>query len=181
MIRYISAKTSTYSTGRFPARSERAQTLVEFALAFPIFLLLVFGIIEVGRAMFFSIIVNTAAREGARYGAASGSSTRGVPNYADCDGIHAAATRMGRLAGIPDNDNTIRIFYDSGPVGTPTDYCTQTTACKLGKIGDYRYKGDRVIVAVCTSFQPIVPLANIPAFPMRSTSLRTLIKDIVKP
>lgn len=44
------------------------QSLVEFALVFPIFMLIVFGIIDVGRWVYVNNAFNEAAREGARYG-----------------------------------------------------------------------------------------------------------------
>ncbi len=46
------------------------QGMVEFALALPIFLLLVFGVIEAGHLLMTYSAVYSAAREGARYGAA---------------------------------------------------------------------------------------------------------------
>jgi Flp pilus assembly protein TadG len=49
-------------------RASRGQSLVEFALVFPIFMLVVFGIIDVGRYVYVTNAFNEAAREGARYG-----------------------------------------------------------------------------------------------------------------
>ena len=57
----LKRSTST-ATGR-----SRGQTLVEFALAFPIFIVLLIGLIEGGRYVFYSESLNHAAREGARY------------------------------------------------------------------------------------------------------------------
>ncbi len=51
------------------ARDRRGQALVEFALVVPIFLLLLFGLIDVGRYVYVSNAFNQAAREAARYGA----------------------------------------------------------------------------------------------------------------
>ena len=51
------------SLRRNPARG---QSLVEFGLVLPIFLLLVFGIIDFGRAVFAFSTLNSAAREAAR-------------------------------------------------------------------------------------------------------------------
>jgi hypothetical protein len=48
-------------------RRRRGQALVEFSLVAPIFLLLLFSIIEFGRAVYYIQILNNAAREGARY------------------------------------------------------------------------------------------------------------------
>jgi hypothetical protein len=45
----------------------RGQALAEFALVIPFFLLLVFGIIEGGRFIFYYEMLNNATREGARY------------------------------------------------------------------------------------------------------------------
>lgn len=45
---------------------QRSQALIEFALVSPVLLLLLFGIIDLGRAMFYYDTLNHAAREGAR-------------------------------------------------------------------------------------------------------------------
>lgn len=44
-------------------RAQRSQALVEFALVSPVLLLLTFGILDFGRAMYFFVTVNSAARE----------------------------------------------------------------------------------------------------------------------
>lgn len=46
--------------------SQRSQALIEFALVSPVLLLLLFGIIDIGRAIFYYDTLNHAAREGAR-------------------------------------------------------------------------------------------------------------------
>jgi Flp pilus assembly protein TadG len=50
-------------------KCENAQSLVEFALVIPIFLFLLFGIVEFGRGWEMVNIVTSAAREGARVAA----------------------------------------------------------------------------------------------------------------
>ena len=47
-------------------RGERGQTLVEFALIMPVFLILLFGLADFGRGFYAYLIVTNAAREGAR-------------------------------------------------------------------------------------------------------------------
>src|SRR5438046_10632008 len=47
-------------------RSQRSQALIEFALVSPVLLLLLFGVIDLGRAIFYYDTINHAAREGAR-------------------------------------------------------------------------------------------------------------------
>ena len=52
--------------GRRTGRREEGQAIVEFALLLPIFLLLVLGVVEFGRAWNAYQVVTDAAREGAR-------------------------------------------------------------------------------------------------------------------
>jgi Flp pilus assembly protein TadG len=47
----------------------RGQALVEFALVFPLFMLLLFGLIDIGRYVYVTNAFNQAAREAARFGA----------------------------------------------------------------------------------------------------------------
>ncbi len=49
-------------------RSQRGQTLVEFALILPILILILFGILEFGRIFYSYISITNAVREGARIG-----------------------------------------------------------------------------------------------------------------
>jgi hypothetical protein len=50
-----------------PGSGRRAQTLVEFALMLPIFLVLVFGLIDFARVMQANVTIQHAAREAGRY------------------------------------------------------------------------------------------------------------------
>ncbi len=56
-------------------RSARGQSMVEFALVLPLFLLLIFGLIDGGRLVYINNSVAEAAREGARWGSVQGRST----------------------------------------------------------------------------------------------------------
>ena len=56
----------------------RGAVVVELALVLPVFLLVVFGIIEFGRAMMVSHVANNAARAGARKAILEGSSNSKV-------------------------------------------------------------------------------------------------------
>ena len=49
-----------------PRDGQRSQALIEFALVSPVLLLLLFGIVDIGRAVFYYDTLNHAAREGAR-------------------------------------------------------------------------------------------------------------------
>lgn len=48
-------------------RGGRGQGLAEFALVLPVFMLLVLGVIDVGRVIWATTSLNSAAREGARF------------------------------------------------------------------------------------------------------------------
>mgnify|MGYP001237523197 CR=1 FL=1 len=43
------------------------QSIIEFALVFPILLLLIFGAMDIGRLFYYKIVLTNAAREGANY------------------------------------------------------------------------------------------------------------------
>lgn len=60
-------------TRRSRAVRSRGQAMVEFALVAPFLFLLVFGVIEGGRFVFYYEMLNAATREGARYAIVHGS------------------------------------------------------------------------------------------------------------
>ena len=64
--------------------------MVEFAILLPVFLLLVFGIVDWSRYMIGQTSIDSVAREAARYGSAVGDNGSGVLRYVDCDGIRNA-------------------------------------------------------------------------------------------
>lgn len=147
------------------------QGMVEFALAIPVVLLLMFGIIEGGRLLFIFSSVEAASREAARYGSGSGGvATDGsnVTPYRDCDGIRDSAKRIGSFAGV--TDSSITISYDSGPeTGTKPDGCGSSVTVNLG---------DRIIVDVSVPYKPIVPIVGIPAINIHSSSAFTIVKEV---
>jgi len=58
---------------RHPRSTATGQTLVEFALVLPVFILLLFGLLDVGRYVYMNSVLSQAAREGARLAAAEAS------------------------------------------------------------------------------------------------------------
>ena len=151
-------------------RNERAQGILEFALVLPLLLLLLLGIIEAGRLIFVYSSVNTASREAARYGSAAGEVSAFVKYYQDCAGIRATASRFGLLAGI--DESNIIISYDHGP----NTSVFQSTCPPAND--QWVHLGDRIIVQVSATFEPVVPLVNLPPIPISSTSRRTILKDV---
>jgi hypothetical protein len=148
----------------------RGQGMVEFALVLPILLVLVFGIIEAGRLLFLYSAVLSSSREAARYGSAAGDLSGSLRYYADCNGIRAAAMRIGRFAGISATD--VSISYDHGPgSSSPFAICPLTADQPVNL-------ADRVIVQVVSTWRPLLPLVNFRPMPISAVTRRTIIKDV---
>src|SRR6266508_4193456 len=83
-----------FSSQRPRYLNQNAQAIAEFAIVLPILLMLLVGILEVGRMIFMYAAVNNASREAVRYASAVGLNSAGtVVKYNDCDGIRDRATR----------------------------------------------------------------------------------------
>jgi Flp pilus assembly protein TadG len=152
---------------------EKAQTMVEFMLVFPFILLITYGIIEVGRAVFIYSAVNIAAREGARYGIAAGD-VGGIPQYADCQGIRNAVRKTAFLISIPDSN--INIQYDNG--STIKSSCPPSTDPKdLNRIK----LGDRIIVTVTARYDPVIGgFLGIKGYDITKKNYRTILLNIIQ-
>ncbi len=142
-----------------------AQAMVEFSLALPILLLVMYGLIESGRLLFLYASVVSAARQAVRYGSATGVNPSGsTPYYNDCAGIREAAKRLGFIQ--PFSDSDIEIRYDNGPDAT---YPWSQPTCPIVDTNNppqHPANGDRIYVRVSTQYAPIVPL--VPSNPSRS-------------
>jgi hypothetical protein len=150
----------------------RAQGMVEFALALPVILLVIFGIIEFSRLLLTYSSVYTASRDAVRFAVVTGMSPAGVPHYQDCNGIRAAGMNLGRFGGVRSTDFDIR--YDRGLFEIPEEF-TSLQSCNGATSTINLELGDRVLVKVSTVFRPIVPIANIPPITVSSTTARTVL------
>ena len=160
-------------------RSVIGQGLVEFALIIPIFLLLVYGIFEVARAIFMYSAVLNASRDAARYAAASDNvqamGNSYTPYYMDCEGIRQHARRVSSFVDLSASD-AILIRYDNGPDSAP-DYELIAASCEaLG--GPILELGDRVSVTVSATFDTLVPIVGLGDIPISSTTTRTLVTGV---
>jgi hypothetical protein len=90
------------------ARDDGAQSLVEFALLLPLFLLIVTGIFDVGRAVWQENSLAYAAREGTRYAIVHGSA--GSPVVGPCTNCLNPATN--NLANIVNavTENAVGVY-----------------------------------------------------------------------
>jgi Flp pilus assembly pilin Flp len=112
------------------ANSDRGAAAVEFALLLPLLLLIVFGIIDFGRALNTQITLTQAAREGAR------ALALGQPNYQTR--AQSAATGL--------NGITVTELPDSQGV----------TGCPAGS----EQKGDDAVVQVTYTFRFVTPIGS---------------------
>src|SRR5712671_7548139 len=71
------------------ADRNRAQALVEFAIALPILILLVAGVLELGRGYSYAVATSDAARDGARAAAGKTATTNGPGLAAMCNLVTA--------------------------------------------------------------------------------------------
>jgi len=104
------------AAGGIHARQECGASLVEFALVLPFLLLLLLGVIDLGRAYYLSIEVCNAAYAGALYG---------TQNPTDTTGMKAAA-----LADVPDLSTGSNAMTPNAYAGCEcTDGSSATTPC----------------------------------------------------
>lgn len=107
------------------ARRARGQTLVEFALVVPIFLLIVLGLFDVGRAVFNYNTVANAAREGARVA---------IVNQ-DADAVRAATKKAGTGLSLTDADVTLDSCGQQGcPFSVTVTFDYQPATPLIGEI-----------------------------------------------
>ncbi len=163
----------------FSERKTRAQAMVEFMLVLPFLLLLIYGIIELARLAFIFSSASNASRAAARYGAASGENEQGTPHYRDCDGIREIVNESAFISDFDD----INITYDRGvnPDGTQIpisgiDPSPSKDSCPLED--NHVRNGDRIIVQVSTSYEPIISIIPIDPLEIVSSSARTFLVSI---
>jgi hypothetical protein len=168
---------------RFVGR-RRGQAVVEMALAAPLLSLMLFGLVDFGRAYFQYISLVNAAREGARYAA------YGYTNLSNA-AAPAQNTVQGRLMladgglNIPNDAGHIQInFYDT--TVTPAKVCAHYDfpsnsikwnapylAPAAGNAAQTcPHEGDSVRIVAISDFKPITPLmANIMGNPLQLVAL----------
>jgi Flp pilus assembly protein TadG len=146
----------------------RAQAMVEFALVLMILMVVLVGILEVGRLLFIYAAVNNASREAARYASAIGLDDNGNSKYQYCDGIRNMARRSAFFTPL-----TISISYDHGP-GTGS-YDTCDGSVDTGVVVNAGSTFDRVQVQVSAQYDPMVSLIPIDSRTITSSSARTIL------
>lgn len=153
--------------------------MLEFMLTLPLLLLMIYGIVEVGRIAFIFTSASNASRSAARYAAGAGENADGVIHYNDCDGIRDIVNQSAYLSKFKE----IHITYDRGvnPDGTQipipgVDPTPGVDSCPL-EDGSIR-NGDRIIIEVTTEYEPIVTILPIGPLTIASSSARTFLLGI---
>ena len=97
-------------------RGEKGQALVEFALLVPIFLILLFAIVDFGMGFHSWITVTNSAREGARLGAVQGTTLQIETRVRDTATLINEDTNMDVLVtnaqGLPGESVVVQVDYD---------------------------------------------------------------------
>ena len=146
----------------------RAQALVEFAIALPVLLVMLVGIMEAGRMIITYAMVNNASRDAARYASAVGKGDDGYDKYNNCVGIQNIAKKSAFIVTL----SSISISYTDKNGNNPE-------VCDLTIIGEDTGvtvdSGSRVTVTVTASYKPVVKLIPIGQKTFTATSTRTIL------
>lgn len=147
----------------------RAQAIVEFAIVLPILMMILVGILEIGRMIFIYSAVTNASRNAVRYASAVGLEDNGLTRYNYCEGIKGVALRSAFLV----SNVNIEIDYDHGPGNAPFAECNLWNSTQVD--GDVEVStGDRVIVTITAHYQPMVKLIPITPRDFSFSSARTI-------
>ena len=105
-------------------RQNRAgSAIVEVAVCFPVFMLIVLGVIEFGRAMSINQMLNSAARIGCRAAVLDGSSDTAVSNL--------VKTQVRNTIGCQDSSITVTIVATSSRTGATLSNVSEATTGDL--------------------------------------------------
>ena len=146
-------------------RRDRGQGLAEFAIVLPVFLLIVFGAIDLGRVIWATDDITNAAREGARYASTHGGtwcSATGSAGYCCPTGPGLSGTPQPSCSTwTPDSKEPTRVatraFFVAAGGSTTVQVCYYTsTACAgdTDESGATNARGTYVTVTV----QATVPI-----------------------
>jgi Flp pilus assembly protein TadG len=146
----------------------RAQALVEFAIALPVLMLMLVGIMEVGRMIITYAMVNNASRDAVRYASAVGRGDDTYLKYNNCVGIQNIARKSAFIVTL----SSISISYKNAS-GNSAGVCDRITA---GEDSDITVDSSYLVtVSVQASYKPVVKLIPISQRTFTATSSRTIL------
>jgi Flp pilus assembly protein TadG len=186
--------THHHGIGRSRGNDQRGQALVEFALVVPVFLLAVFGLIDVGRLVYTNSALSQAAREGARLAATEvGSIGATLPACVSSPSLIGASNPGAQVC--PANVTAFkahvveavnRMTVSLGPINavhvscdpdgsTPSGGWTEVdggNGCQDGSGSAISASGDLVSVRIEYTYQPVTPVISslISSVPLSSSA-----------
>lgn len=150
-----------HSTARNLAQLESGSALIELALILPLLLLLFMGIVDLGRAFYYSNAVARAAEVGALYGARNPTDTSGMVDASD----HAMSAAFGGAKDSTSMDSSASYGCECNGGTSQSPGCTVTPSC-----GSDTNQVYYVTVTANAAFQPILPWPGVPSsFNLSST------------
>ena len=139
-------------------RSSRSggQAIAEFALALPVFVLLLFGLLDLGRLIYVNNAISQAAREGARYGSVQGRSGTATTR------LDVQDHTLGIMAAVP--EATVTVLCQRPPAIADGD---EVPACRTN---------DLLVVTVASEVGMLTPVVGqlIGTVPVSSTAKVTV-------
>jgi len=162
------------TTTLFRQRADHGQSLVEFALVVPVFIVMLFGLFDGARYVYMSSVLSQAAREGARLAAVEASWIGSTdPSCGHTGGpacpataaalqadVLAAANRMVAPFG-PISIGNLYVSCDLSTGSPPTGAWTATTATPctgtVGATPGTGASGNFISVRVVLTFTPFTP------------------------
>jgi hypothetical protein len=153
---------SASTTRSIPRHRSRGQALAEFALVAPFFFLVLFGIIEAGRFMFYYETLNNATREGARYAIVHGA------NSFDCTGPPAPEAASACDPSGADVKQRVRdsAFGVLGSAVAVTPEWLQSDGVSPGT----NARGQTITVTAVFTYTSLVPLVPLPPITVEAES-----------
>jgi Flp pilus assembly protein TadG len=148
----------------------RGQSLVEFALVFPVLMLMVFGLIDGGRLVYAYNTLSNAARDAARVAIVNQTATAPASGTNTCDTTSADAWPQGcgvaAAQALSLSTSDVTVTYTN-----PLDGSTCVPLANPSCIANLAV-GWQVTVTVSTSFQPLTPIAGtvIGSVPLSSST-----------
>jgi len=137
-------------------RFQRAQSTVEFGISAVVLVMILFGLIDLGRAFYFDIGLTGAVREGARVGSWFDATTGTNPTLSDV-AIKAAVDRILEQSSLPDS----QLQNPTTTCPTPTDGNPDYNP----PYGDTTYSTstNRPLLYICYANTPGLDLSAAPA------------------
>lgn len=135
-------------------RRTRGQAMVEFAMVAPMFFLLLFGIIEAGRFIFYYETLSNATREGARYAIVNGANTLGCPSGPPAPGSSPCDTSGDR----------VRTRVRQAATGIPGGITVDPTW------DPHNGRGSTVRVSAAYTYRSLIPLVPLPPITVTAES-----------